>query len=144
MTPYILQPSRLQSKTLIDNIFFNSLEFKSRSGNLLFDLIQFLIIENLFKRETLPKIDILKRDMRYFSENEFEELVINGFDWNGICDLEKNDPNHPLKRFFDTLHFYLDEMAPLRKLTSKERKLMFIPWISPEILRKCKGRDSIR
>ena len=34
-------------------------------------------------------------------------------------------------------------MAPLRKLTSKERKLMSKPWISSEILRKCNERDSI-
>ena len=51
MTPYILQPSRLQSKTLIELI-----EFKSHSSNLLFEitdhLIQFLIIENLFKRNS--------------------------------------------------------------------------------------------
>ena len=33
-TPFILQPTRLHSKTLIDNIFFNSLEYQSVSGNL--------------------------------------------------------------------------------------------------------------
>ena len=37
-TPYILQPSRLRSQTLIDNIFFNSLESHSYSGNLLHEL----------------------------------------------------------------------------------------------------------
>ena len=46
-TPFILQPTRLHSKTLIDNIFFNSLEYQSVSGNLLIEisdhLIQFLI-----------------------------------------------------------------------------------------------------
>ena len=34
-SPYILQPTRLQSKSLIDNILFNSLEYQSNSGNLL-------------------------------------------------------------------------------------------------------------
>ena len=52
-SPYILQPTRLQSKTLIDNIFFNSLEFQSNSGNLLIEisdhLIQFLILEGFLK-----------------------------------------------------------------------------------------------
>ena len=46
-TPFILQPTRLRSKTLIDNIFFNSLDYHSLSGNLLFELsdhlTQFLI-----------------------------------------------------------------------------------------------------
>ena len=44
-TPFILQPTRLHSKSLIDNIFFNSLEY-SVSGNLLIEIsdhfIQFL------------------------------------------------------------------------------------------------------
>ena len=47
-TPYILEPTRLHSKTLIDNIFFNSLMYQSISGNLLIGisdhLTQFLIL----------------------------------------------------------------------------------------------------
>ena len=31
-TPYILEPTRLHSKTLIDNIFFNSLVYQSISA----------------------------------------------------------------------------------------------------------------
>ena len=48
-TPFVLQPTRLRAKTLIDNIFFNSLDYRSYSGNLLFELsdhlTQFLILE---------------------------------------------------------------------------------------------------
>ena len=33
-TPYIMQPTRLVSKTLIDNIFVNTFEYPSYSGNL--------------------------------------------------------------------------------------------------------------
>ena len=35
-TPFVLQPTRLRAKTLIDNIFFNSLEYSSYSGKLLY------------------------------------------------------------------------------------------------------------
>ena len=53
--PFVLQPTRLQSKTLIDNIFFNSLEYLTNSGNLLIELsdhlIQFLLIEGYVKKE---------------------------------------------------------------------------------------------
>ena len=56
-TPYILQPTRLHSKTLIDNIFFNSLEYQSISGNLLIEisdhLIQFLFLEGFIKERTV-------------------------------------------------------------------------------------------
>ena len=111
MTPYILQPSKLQSKTLIDNIFFNSIEFKSYSGNLLYEISDHL---------------------SQFNENEFDELVIQSLDWHEICNLEKNDPNHSLKWFIDTINYYLDEMAPLRKMTNKKRKSMFKPCVSPQ------------
>ena len=50
-TPFVLQPSRLKSKTLIDNIYLNTLEYQSNSGNLLLELadhlIQFVILEKL-------------------------------------------------------------------------------------------------
>ena len=53
-TPYVLQPTRLTSKSLIDNIFFNSLEYKSNSGNMFLELcdhlIQFLILEGFVKK----------------------------------------------------------------------------------------------
>ena len=55
-TPFILQPTRLHSKTLIDNIFFNSLEYQSVSSNLLIEisdhLIQFL---RFYKREIFTR-----------------------------------------------------------------------------------------
>ena len=66
--PYILQPTRLRAKTLIDNIFFNSDEFKSSSGNLLVEisdhLFQYLIIEDYFKTSKTPKKEIFKRVQR--------------------------------------------------------------------------------
>ena len=53
--PFILQPTRIteHSKTLIDNIFFNSLEYNSYSGNLTVQisdhLFQFLILKDFVK-----------------------------------------------------------------------------------------------
>ena len=65
-TPYILQPTRLQSKSLIDNIFVNTLEYPSYSGNILIEisdhLIQFLILEGFIKGMPVPKINLFKRD----------------------------------------------------------------------------------
>ena len=81
-TPYILQPTRLRSQTLIDNIFFNSLEYYSTSGNLLYEisdhLIQFLILEGFVEERAIPEWNTYKRDLRNFCEREFEELVIKG------------------------------------------------------------------
>ena len=125
-TPYILQPTRLGSKTLIDNIFFNSLEYHSNSGNLLYELsdhlIQFLILEGFVKDKGIPDMNIYKRDMSNFNEREFEELVIQGENWDILCDIERNDSNHSFEMFFNNLNYYLDEMTPYRKIPKKENK----------------------
>ena len=145
-TPFILQPTRLQSKTLIDNIFFNSLEYQSNSGNLLIEisdhLIQFLILEGFTKEKNLPEFNFMKRDLRNFNNREFEETLSN-FDWNRICNLELNDPDMSCTNFFNGITYLLDEFAPFKKVTKKEMKLLSKPWISNEILKKCKDRDSI-
>ena len=119
-TPYILQPTRLHSKTLIDNIFFNSLEYQSHSGNLLIEisdhLIQFLILEGFIKEQHLPEHNLFKRDFSHFNEREFEEIVLN-MNWENICNLSKNDPNLSCNNFFSSITYQLDEFAPFKKVT---------------------------
>ena len=118
-TPYILQPTRLPSKTLIDNIFFNSLEYESHSGNLLIEiadhLIQFLILDGFVHERILPKLNIFKRDFSNFVRHEFDK-TISKYNWESTVDLQKKDPNLPL----------LDEFAP---------------WISKHILELIKKRN---
>ena len=145
-TPFILQPTRLNSKTLIDNIFFNSLEYQSISGNLLIEisdhLIQFLILEGFIKERTVAEINLFKRDLSHFNEREFEEAVNNMY-WEQICNLEMNDPNLSCNNFFNSITYLLDEFAPYKKVTKNEYKLMLKPWISKEILQNCQNRDAI-
>ena len=117
-TPYILQPSRLRSKTLIDNIFFNSLEYHSYSGNLLYELsdhlTQFLILEGFVKERSLPESIMYKKDFEKFNEREFEEIVINGTDWDNVI-------AGGLQSFHEKIMYHLDEMAPLKKCHLKNR-----------------------
>ena len=95
-SPFVLQPTRLRSKTLIDNIVFNSLEYHSQSGNLLIEisdhLMQFLVLEGFVKEKKLPKIDLFKRDFKIFNEREFNDEVINKVDWNNVCKLNQKNP----------------------------------------------------
>ena len=147
-SPYILQPSRLQAKTLIDNIFINSLQYHSSSGNLLIELsdhlVQYLILEEFHKEnKKKPEPNILKRDFRNFNEREFFDEVINKTDWDEVCNLDGNDPNQACKQFYDTINFHLDEFAPYRKLTRKELELTQKPWITNSILKKCKQRNAL-
>ena len=78
--PQILQPTRIRnhSATLIDNIFFNSLEDFVISGNLCYDLTDhlpnFLIVSKLSSLPASTKVldkEILIRD-------------IQSIDWNGL------------------------------------------------------------
>ena len=146
-TPYILQPSRLRSKTLIDNIFLNSLEYVATSGNILRELsdhlVQFLILEGFSKERSLPDTNIYKRDMSKFCDREFEDVVINGLNWDEICMLRFNDSNVAFSSFNNTINFHLDEMSPYKKVTLKEYRLMLKPWITTDILNKCKERDKL-
>ena len=139
-TPFVLQPTRLKSKTLIDNIYFNSLEYRSNSGNLLYELsdhlIQFLILDGFSKKVKIPYCEIYKRDNSNFNDREFEEVVIKGTDWEGIC-------AGGLSSFYDKIIFHLDEMAPFKKVTLKEQRLMLKPWITHDILNKCNKRDTL-
>ena len=144
-SPYVLEPTRLHSKTLIDNIFLNSLEYQSLSGNLFIEisdhLIQFLILQG-FVKESLPQANLYKRDFSNFNEREFEETILK-MNWDTICDLGKGDPNYSFNNFFNSITYQLDEFAPFKKVTKKEYNLMLKPWISKEILDKCKRRDLV-
>lgn len=87
LEPHILKPTRItsHSSTLIDNIFFNSIEYQTISGNLLHDLTDhlpnFLIIERFaFSRHKEKKY---KRDYSNYNEEAF----INEFssiDWSDL------------------------------------------------------------
>ena len=63
--------------------------------------------------------------------------------WQNICNLQSNDPNLFCNNYFNSITYLLEKFAPYRKVTRKEYKLVLKPWISKEILRKCKERDSI-
>ena len=63
--------------------------------------------------------------------------------WQNICNLQSNDPNLSCNNYFNNITYFSDEFVPFRKVTRKEYKLMLKFWISKEILRKCKERDSL-
>ena len=105
--PYILQPSRPISKTLIDNIFINSIDYTSTSGNLTIQLadhlFQFVILEGFFKELVVRKINLKERNFKHFNEREFVG-TINTTNWENILQLERNDPNIAI----ENLHAYVN------------------------------------
>ena len=102
-TPLVLQPTRVtdKSKTLIDNIFSNSFEFTTLSGNITHSisdhLFQFVILEDLITPKPLPKTNAYKRNFDKFDNNKLKEdlckigwineILTNGNDINEISDI---------------------------------------------------------
>ena len=144
--PFILQPTRPISKTLIDNIFINTIEYPSYSGNITIQLsdhlFQFTILEGFFKELIAKKQNFYSRNFKNFNEREFIE-ILNITDWNSIISTELNDPNISLKNFYDHINFILDELAPYKKLNKREIKLKTKPWITNAIISKMHERDKL-
>ena len=95
-SPLILQPTRVpeKSKTLIDNIFFNSFEFTTISGNITHSisdhLIQFVILEDFIKPSSPCKLNTYKRNFKNFERNKLKEDFYK-IDWDKV--IHENDNN---------------------------------------------------
>ena len=86
--PYITQPTRItdHSATLIDNIYFNSIEHETISGNLICDITDhfpnFLILNKFTCASSKPVI--YRRDYYKFNENVLLEEV-RQISWGMFC-----------------------------------------------------------
>ena len=84
----ILQPTRVtgKSKTIID-IFFNSFEFTTISGNITHSisdyLIQFAILEDFIKPSSPRKSNTYKRNFKNFDRNKLKEDFCK-IDWDQV------------------------------------------------------------
>ena len=87
--PYILQPARLTkiSKTLINNIFLNSIEFETFSGNLISlisdHLPQLLILKAFHRKSTVTNNIVYERNYRFFNNNKFKN-DLKSIPWENI------------------------------------------------------------
>ena len=144
--PYILQPTRPVSKSLIDNIFLNTVEYSSFSGNLTIQLadhfFQFLILQGFFYDTQRKKVNIKERNFKNFNEREFVEVLQN-LDICSILNINENNPNKSIESLYSNLTYLLDEMAPYKKLNNYELKLKSKPWINEEVQFLMWERDKI-
>lgn len=142
--PHILQPSRIanHSKTLIDNIFLNTIDYKTSSGNfenqISDHLIQFLVLENFYHQKT-QNPSYSYRDFRFFNHDEFQnELLLLNLDFTQNLNVDES-----FNKFYDSILFLFDEHAPLRTHTKKELSLKTKPWIDNSIKNAMKIRDML-
>ena len=146
--PHIIHPTRVTSstKTLIDNIYSNSTQFlQGISGNLTLSvsdhLAQFLIIPE--ETHKIPKnVKVYKRDSRNLDKENFI-LDLLSIDWDKVIAVEKNDPNDSFNRFESTINPIIDKYLPLKKLSKKELKSHFKPWITLGLRKSMQRRDKL-
>ena len=95
--PYILQPTRLtkSSKTLINNIFLNSIEFEtfSRKSD---HLPQLLILKDFHYKSIVTNSIVYERNYRFFNDNKFKDDLRN-IPWENIL----SQVNLPASSAFD-------------------------------------------
>ena len=146
--PHIIYPTRITptSKTLIDNIFSNSINFENCiSGNLTLSisdhLAQFLIVPEKISL-TPKKYNLFKRDLKQFDRESFLlDLVV--IEWPKVINIGNKDPNKSYNNFEEKINCLLDQHLPLKKISKKEIKQRQKPWITYRIRKAIKKREKI-
>ena len=128
----ILHPTRVtdHSTTIIDNIFFNTLEFDTLSGNLFTkisdDLPQFLVIQN-------AAVDYKNRSLFQYDYSKFSEhLFLDDFkklSWEDILYNRNSNINVKFDGFYEKVYSIVIHHAPLKKVNKKQLKLRSKPWV---------------
>ena len=148
LLPYVTLPTRItgHSRTLIDNIFSNFTDPQIISGNLTSTisdhLPQFFIYPNMNKNFIPRKHNIYKRNLTNYDRNKLASDFKN-LDWDVITRINDNDLNKSFDLFFSEFNNLLDAHAPLKKLSIKNFKRRFKPWITLGIITSLKIKNSL-
>ena len=136
--PYIIQPTRVTSntKTIIDKIFSNIISTDIILGNqttTIFDhLLQFLIVPEILINSPSNKSNYFECDWSNFNQENF---ILGYFlvNWKNVINLQKNDINHFLQIFFDSLIDLLKIHAPYKKIKKYKLKFKEKSWSSSSL-----------
>ena len=143
--PLIMQPTRVTSRsaTIIDNILINDITTQSVGGNLTSTISdhfpQFCQIDFFGKGKAGQHVSY-GRSYKHFNQNEFSEELSN-VNWNNL--LANKNADDSFNTYFRVIEQFLDEMAPVKRLTKKEIQLKKRPWITHGILASIKDRDKL-
>ena len=145
--PHITQSTRIRdsSKTLIVNIFSNTLIENTILGNLTATtsdrLLQFIILPNIFPNPPSNKSNIYERDWSNFVQENF---ILDYFsvDWNSLTNNDK-DVNLFFNNFLKRINAILDNHAPLRKVTKRKLTFRFKPWITLGLQKSISVKNSL-
>ena len=148
LLPIITIPTKINPKksTVIDNIFTSEIQPDMLSGNLTVPisdhLPSFFIIPRDNQNHIPKKHNIYTRKTKDFDKVSFIGEYVN-INWSTILETNMNDVNLSLQIFLNKINELLDKYMPLRKLTKKEYKRRFKPWISDLIFVKIEKKMKI-
>ena len=143
--PQILQPTRItdHSATLIDNIFFNSLEHFTISGNIVYDLTDHLTNFLIFNKfASLPcNVKLYKRD---YSTLDQQALIseIQSIEWQDVFASDSN-PTSMFSSFYSKVSGVIDRHIPIKQLSRRELKLKSKPWITPALRKSIHVKNNL-
>ena len=134
------------SKTLIDNIFLNSIEFNTSSGTLTSQISdhfpQFLILKDFYHKTTINSNNVFERNYRFFTHDEFEN-DLKDIPWDNVLSPDNISASLAFDLFFARVITLLNEHAPNHKLSKKEVSLKAKPWINKNIQALLIERDRL-
>ena len=140
LQPCILEPTRIVNgnrPSLIDNIFINTLDKNTVSGNLTSRISDhmpnFLILHDLLDKPNHSSKKV--RDFSKFDENAFKTDV------DKLSPIENLDIDLAFQKFQDDYVNIINKHAPFKILSRQEIKWKQKPWISSNIKSMIKTKD---
>ena len=147
--PVINVPTKINriNNTLIDNIFTNHIHPDTKAGNLTINLSDghlpsFMLVPKQNQNHLPKKQNMYTRDTRSFNNDNFI-LDYVSVDWDEVLNVEKNEVNLALENFLNKFNTILDKHMPRRKITRREYKQRYKPWISNHIVDKISIKNKI-
>ena len=117
------------------------------SGNLEINLSDghlpsFMIIPRQNQNHLPKKHNIFTRSSKNFNKDNFITNY-NEINWDEVIDINKNDVNFSMENFLSKFNILLDEHMPLKKISQKQFKQKYKPWISNHILSKIHEKNKL-
>ena len=148
LLPLITLPTKINTynDTLIDNIFTNQFNPDFRTGNLTVGisdhLPSFMIVPKNNQNHLSKKHNLYRRDTSKFNKENFlfDFLQIN---WDKAIEINKNDVDHSFNNFMVKMDNILDKHMPYKKISNKEFKNKYKPWINKEIIKSIYDKNKL-
>ena len=128
---------------MIDNIFFNSIEHFTISGNIVYDLTVYLPnFINFSNFGSLPSnIKIYTRDYSKFNETALIEEV-QLIEWHTVFSSDSY-PSNMFDSFYSKVSGIVDKHIPLKHLSKRDLNFQSKPWITSAIKVPIRVKNSL-